>query len=312
MSVEIKEVQYENYGKCLSMRNDVLEVIVTIDVGPRIIHFSHIDEQNILYNDLARKADMQGELFDEFYGIGSKFCMYGGHRVWLSPERIPETYYPDNEPVVYSVLPDGVIFTPPRQKTKDVQLSFQIMMNAGASDIMVVHNAQNCAKDKLLMSLWAITAVAPGGVLLLPQNKTDTEPLANRSLSFWPNSNIQDSRFFLGNEFITLRQTPAIQERFKFGTNNHNGWCAYINNGCTFVKRYVHTRDVRYPDYGCSFEADVNGDCMQVETLSPLYNVEPKEIIRHVENWSVFKGSDYPNATDEEQIRKFAEMNLGI
>ena len=33
------------------------------------------------------------------YGV---WYAYGGHRIWCAPEKMPETYYPDNEAVPYS------------------------------------------------------------------------------------------------------------------------------------------------------------------------------------------------------------------
>lgn len=44
--MEIKEIQYGNYGKCVSLSNGVLQAIVTIDFGPRIISFSRCDTPN--------------------------------------------------------------------------------------------------------------------------------------------------------------------------------------------------------------------------------------------------------------------------
>lgn len=42
MACEIKELEFENYGNCLSVSNGMIEAVVTIDVGPRIIYFGFI------------------------------------------------------------------------------------------------------------------------------------------------------------------------------------------------------------------------------------------------------------------------------
>ena len=55
MACEIKELEFENYGNCLSVSNGMIEAVVTIDVGPRIIYFGFIGGENVLYNDLNRE-----------------------------------------------------------------------------------------------------------------------------------------------------------------------------------------------------------------------------------------------------------------
>ena len=48
MACEIKELEFENYGNCLSVSNGMIEAVVTIDVGPRIIYFGFIGGENVL------------------------------------------------------------------------------------------------------------------------------------------------------------------------------------------------------------------------------------------------------------------------
>lgn len=311
LSIEIKEVQLKNYGKCLSMNNGKLNLLVTIDVGPRIIWFGPDGGPNLLYQDNADLYTEQGEAFDKVFGPGSCYHLYGGHRLWLAPEQIPESYYPDNEPVIYSLLPDGVRFTPPCQRPSEIQLSLEIMMAPQAQDVMILHAGQNCSDKKRQFALWGITAMAPGGTLYVPQNPEKDTLLANRAFAFWPYSHINDDRFYMGDRYITLQQNQVQgagknSNRFKVGCNNFAGWCAYVNQGMVFTKRYVHNKDVRYTDFGCSFEAYVDDNLLEIETFSPLYHVEPQETIKHVENWSVFPApGPRPAPRDEDAIAQY-------
>lgn len=308
MSIEIKEINDQNFGKCLSISNGLIEVSVTIDVGPRIIRFGKIGGPNLLYNDTQREYVVKNESIESFYGEDSEFCLYGGHRLWLSPERMPQSYYPDNTPVMYTPLPDGASFTPPPQRVRDLQLSMEIMMSQSALDIMVVHTLTNVSVDRRNLALWAITDLAPGGTMIIPQNKNDTHTLPNRSLSFWPYCSMRDSRFFMGDNYITLRSSCDSGKAFKLGTNNHAGWAAYVNDGYTFVKRYVHNMEAKYPDFASSFEAYTDKNYISMETLSPLYTIEPREQVRHVENWSLFDTNSIPNSRDEADIDAFVNQ----
>ena len=306
MSIEIKETDYENYGKCVQISNGIIDVVVTIDCGPRIVRFGFVGEENILYNDLERKYVTSDPSMTERFGKDAAFYCYGGHRVWLSPERMPETYYPDNESVVYGILPDGVSFSPARQKHNDMQLSFEVIMGEDATDIMVVHSAKNCSKEKQTFALWAVTMVNGGGVEIIPQNKDDNSMLTpNRTVSFWPYTDIQDKRIFSGNHFITVQHDGNVEKPLKIGINNVLGWASYSNKDYTLVKRFVHSAQAPYPDFGCSYETYVNKDYVEMESLSPLYNIEPGKGIRHVENLSLTKTIGQVDPSDEESIEAF-------
>ena len=41
----IKEINYENYGSCISMSNQTIEMIVTVEKGPRIVYLGFISRQ---------------------------------------------------------------------------------------------------------------------------------------------------------------------------------------------------------------------------------------------------------------------------
>lgn len=305
MSIEIKERDYENYGRCVHITNGIIEVIVTIDVGPRIVRFGFVNGENMLYNDLERKLVTDGDSYEDVFGAGSKFYAYGGHRLWLSPESNPDTYYPDNEPVVYGILPDGVSFTPARQKNNNMQLGFEVMMNEDATDIMIVHSAKNQSKETKTLALWAVTMLAPGGLQIIPQNHSDDELLPNRVLILWPYTQITDSRVFWGKKYITIQHDEAYDHPFKLGLDNLQGWSAYVNHDVALVKRYVHNMQAAYPDFGSSYETYLNKEFVQMETLSPLYEIQPGEGIRHVENLTLFKINNAPNPKDDDQLEKF-------
>jgi hypothetical protein len=302
LSIEVKEIEYENYGNCIQMSNRVIDVVVTVDIGPRIVRFGYIGEENVLYNDLERKYVNNDPKIAERYGKDAAFYLYGGHRVWLYPERMPETYYPDNDPVVYGILTGGVSFTPARQKRNEMQLGFEIVMSDGTTDIMVVHSAKNCSKEKQICALSAITAMKGGGTQYIPMNRDNNSMLVpNRILTAWPYTDIQDKRITFTNKHLTVRHDGAFENALKLGTNNLMGCAAYVNGDYTMVKRYVHNAQAQYPDSGCSYETYVCKDYAEMQSMSPLYSIEPGEGIRHVENLSLFKtgGNVIPTGDDE-------------
>ena len=306
--MEIKEIEFENYGKCVQITNGIISAAVTIDFGPRIISFGFYGGENLLYTDPERKYAVAAGKDVPFGENSSAFYYYGGHRLWLNPRRPGQSIYPDNSAVVYSILPDGVAFLAPKQKTTDLQAGFEIIMGEDASDIMVVHTAKNCSKEEQTCGLWPITMVKPGGIVILPQN-TDGSDLGhpNRSVVLWPETNIRDSRVFFGNRFITIRHEAGNEIPFKIGTNNVLGWMVYVCHDFTIMKRYVHTPQAVYPDFGCSSEVRLRSDFVELQSLSPLFRIESNAGIKHVENLSIFHTMNSVDPEDEDGIAKYVE-----
>lgn len=306
--MEIKEIDFENFGKCVKISNGIIDVVVTIDFGPRIIYFGFSENGNLFYNDTERQYKIATENPEWKDGENSAFYYYGGHRLWLSPERSSKTIYPDNAPVVYSILPDGVSFLPPRPKGSGIQAGFEVIMGEDAADIMVVHTAKNCSKEPRPCGLWPVTMLKGGGLVILPQNTDSNNSYRpNRALVFWPGTDVRDRRIFYGNRFLTVRHDPDGERPMKIGSNNVLGWVAYLSHDFTFMKRYVHNPQAVYPDFGSSCEIAVRKDFVEIQSLSPMYRLEPGQEIKHVENLSVFHTKDGVDPKDEDGIARYIE-----
>jgi hypothetical protein len=311
MGIEVKEVDCGEQGRCVRISNHFIDIIVSIDYGPRIVRIGFLDGPNLLYWDGDQRNVFANDNLKSYYGPQTAFHVYGGHRVSLAPDRMPQSYYPDNEPVVYSLLGGGVRFTPPRQKGNDVQLFFEVMMGTDASDIMIINKMRNCSHERKHCSLCGSTMMEPGGIVIIPQNVSNEEKhLPNRNFSLWPFSSFRDERLFLGDKYILAKQAP-YGKNLKFGVNDLQGWAGYSNRGCTLVKRFVHAVGQPYPDFGSSLETYICDDYAELRTLSPLYNVEPGEGIRHVENIALFHSPDLQMGLPESTVDDFVN-HLGI
>ena len=117
--ITVKEIEsYKDYGKVISISNGIIETLVTVDVGPRVIFFGKIGGQNIMNDNRECFGTLTDEAFENFFGQGTFFENLGGHRIWLSPESYPETYNPDNYAVDYKKTENGAVFSKnPKQRT---------------------------------------------------------------------------------------------------------------------------------------------------------------------------------------------------
>ena len=305
------EIQYKNFGRCLEMKNDTATVVVTLDIGPRIISYHLNGRENILLEDEQRVFFERGESFKEYFGEDKTWYIYGGHRLWSSPESMPHSYVPDNDPVEYSVLDSGsneksVSLTPPPTRTGQ-QHNIIISLDNDSSRVKVVHNIKNVSGAIVTLAPWPMTVCSAGGVEIFPQSTKDNGLLSNRRNVFWSYSDINDPRFFLGNKYGTLKQVPDSEGKFKIGMNNEDGWAAYINKGQIFLKNFNMNIDGEYPDFGCNFETFTNGIFLECESLGELKTLKNGQMTSITEEWELIECNDSFDHRNEDSIDEFVK-----
>lgn len=296
---------YKEYGKCLSISNDNIEAIVTVDIGPRIVSFSFIGQENVLLDDRYKFEPMGGEKFDKHYFKGAAWESLGGHRLWVAPESLPETYNPDVDPVEYSIKGNSVLFTQAPQISNGVQISFEITMDEEKPQMLVKHFGKNITDENKEFALWPITVMTPNGVEIIPLNTNDSGLLPNRNITFWPYSKLNDPRLNIYNKYITLKQDPNNTDAFKIGVDCNKGVGYYVLNDTVFSKEYKHTMFGNYPDFSASYESYTNETILEFETLSTLHNVAPGETIEHDEKFILYKKPQNADFSSDEKIDEF-------
>lgn len=308
--VTFENAPYSNFGNCLKISNGVIEAIVTLDVGPRVIRFGLVGKQNMLFEDTDRNMKNSGDVIEAVFGKGSEFYNYGGHRLWMSPEDMPLTYYPDNDPVKYEKIENGVVLTPPAQRVNDVQYRIEITMREGRNKLFLKHYITNVGDTVKNKAAWSITVLSQGGLEIVPQPQNDTGLLPNRVLSLWPYTDLTDDRVYWGKKYITLRQDKGIASAFKIGINNLREWAAYCNHDCLFIKRYKNNPAGNYFDYGTSFETYTNNHILEMETIGEITNITPGSTIFHSEEWELIGEVKRPEQNDEITIDTLVKMYI--
>ena len=307
MSIKIFEENYENYGTCLTVSNGRLVVKVTLEVGPRIIYASLDGDDNIFFNDLPRAEKQEGEAMESVFDKGDAWYIYGGTRLWLSPEEMPLTYYPDNDKVEYRVSGNSVTFTPPVQKVTDMQLTVTITMDEEKPEMKVDYTAQNKGDKPRKYSLWALSVCASRSIAIIPQPCEKSGLLPNRVISVWEYTNMADERLLWGKDYIAVKQLDGESiTPLKIGINNTQGKIGFIHGSTLFIKSYTPDhQNGEYPDYGVSTEIYTSKKFMEVETLGSLNTYAPGDVHTHTENWSFVGGVSQPEFNGE-AVNQFA------
>ncbi len=289
------------WGRILHLSDGKTEVSAALDFGIRVVGLSAAGEPNLFYR---QPED------DQEYRTPKGWRLYGGHRLWLSPESMPETYYPDNFAVPYTTEGNTVILTPKEQEGNHVQYVFKVTLEEKGTKVTVAHTIYNRDSKEKTFAPWGLSVLAPGGVEIVPQADKQTGLLSNRILALWDYSDMSDPRLWWGNKYITLIQIPGMDKNFKLGLNHEKQWTSYLLGKELFVKRYHTVDGGNYPDGGCSFETYICKNFLEMESLEELKTLAPGESVDHVENWelSVVEGGFDPK--DEASVDGFAKKYI--
>jgi hypothetical protein len=283
--IEITKSSYAGWKDCLRISNQIIECIIPTQIGPRIIKFSYKDQENE-FGILKDQEGMTG---------GSEWRLYGGHRLWCSPEHKYRTYLPDNDPIDYEEIKNGVRLIQPTEEESKIQKEITINIKPDAAEVKVIHKIINRGLWEVELAPWAITVMKKGGKAIMPFPVGDPDQLLpDRKIVFWPYSNINDPRLQLEDGYIFLNDKEDVSQRFKIGAPIRYGWIAYWNQDHLFVKKFDFKEGRTYPDDGCSAEIYVDKSVLELETLGPLTKLGPEESVEHTEIWSLFKNVPIP------------------
>ena len=290
-------VSFNGWQECIRFHNELVDVVVSTQFGPRILRYGFLDEEN----EFAELEEEQGKTG------GEKWRMYGGHRLWHAPEADPRTYYPDNEPLEWRDVGDGVRLIQPVERTTGIQKEMEIRLSPVGTHVRVIHRLHNRGLWDVRLAPWALSVMLPGGtaILPLPPRLAHTDPsalLPVNSLALWPYTDLSDSRLIWGRQYILVRQDPLIKIAQKIGAFIPGGWCAYARRGHLFIKRFAVESGVLYPDRGCNVEVFTNERFLELETLGPLQTIPPQGFIEHVEDWYLFR--DVPTPHNDAQVER--------
>jgi hypothetical protein len=292
--VKVEKVSYLNQPNCYRLANAEVEVIVTTDVGPRVIRYGFVGEENILGE--VPEASIKTEL--------GEWKPLGGHRLWAAPEVRPRTYAPDNEAVEFAAEGEHTIRLSQRVEAQTgLQKEMTVTLATSGAHVRVHHRITNRNFWGIELAPWALTIMRGGGETILPQEpfRTWDEELAPaRPLVLWHYTDLNDPRWRIGAKYIRLRTDEALASPQKIGLLNKQGWAAYHSGDTLFVKTVAYREGASYPDYGSNTETYTAGSFMEIETLAPLQRLEPGESAEHVEEWFLFRGVS--PGDDEQQL----------
>jgi hypothetical protein len=275
-------ISYGGWDNCVRLENSDMELVVTTDVGPRVIRCGFKKKHNLL----KEYTEQLGRTGDREWNI------YGGHRLWHAPEVAPRTYWPDNETVPYTWDGKTLRLAAPVEASNGVRKVIEITLDPRKNYARLVHRIINDNPWDIELAPWCLTVMAPGGRAVFPQEDFRPHPeyfLPARPLVLWHYTDMNDPRWTWGEKYIQLKQDSNAKSKQKLGMLNKQGWAAYYLRGTLFMKCIAAQPDATYPDYGCNMETFTDPDMLEVETLGPTQRLAANGgSVEHTEHWFLF------------------------
>jgi hypothetical protein len=301
----VDKVDYKGWKNNLRLANADAELIVTLDVGPRVISFRPTNGTNV-FKEYADQLGGSGE---------TEWQMRGGHRLWAGPEDLTRTYALDNGPVQSKAIgPGAVRLTQSPDAGYGIQKEIDLTLAEKGSRVTVVHRITNVGDKPTSLAPWALTVMAQGGmeIIPLPPKRPHPGPPKNarsaadyapdQTMILWPFFDFTDPRWKFGKHYLTLRQDPKATGPTKIGLAHRGGWVGYLLGSTLFVKRFAFQDGKPYPDGGVNFETFTNADMLEIESLGPVTKLDPSAKVELTEEWELFTG--VPTVASETEIEK--------
>jgi hypothetical protein len=279
----MEKVQFRDLANCVRLTNGAVEVVVSIDFGPRILGYNLVGGENVLgWHPQAKIQSALGE-----------YLIYGGHRLWIAPEIMPKTYAPDSSPVehFFDAAENSIRLVQPVESFSRTQKEMTVKLEETGSGVRINHKITNVGNEEVELAAWALTIMRGGGTCEVPNEPfapySSETLLPVRTLTVWSYTDLSDPRWSFGREFIRLRVDETKPEPQKIGVLNKQGWAKYRLEDAVFIKHFDFHETASYPDMNSNTELYTAGSFVEVETLAPLQKLKPGEATEHVERWQL-------------------------
>lgn len=278
----MKQLAYQGWQNCYQIESGDCRMITTADIGPRIVHLSRGNGENLL------------KLFEDQIGKvgGDDWRLVGGHRVWYAPENPVTSYIPDNTAVEVEVISsDEVCFTV--SLTPEVEKSLIMRVANTPNEFNLINKIKNTSELTLRTASWGITTFAPGGVgyMPIPKASSQSETLcASGQINLWDYTLLSDPAFAWRSEWVEFHQNRTLSKQ-KVGTFLRNPWLAYRLKESLVIKTFDFNKEdlsaSDFPDLGSNIEVYFDTSMLELEGLSPWTELKPGESVSHTEKLQV-------------------------
>ena len=135
-AVKIEKISYKGWPNCYRITNGEVELVITSDIGPRVMRYAFVGGQNF-FKEFAETLGKSGE---------PAWVLRGGHRVWAAPEDAVRTYAPDNGPIHIQIKGDVLEATEPVEPLTGLEKQIVLRLSPEGTGVEVLHRIRNAGK----------------------------------------------------------------------------------------------------------------------------------------------------------------------
>lgn len=319
--VKTELVDYKGWKKAVQLSNNEIKVVVVPQIG-RIMYFSYLDENNLLYENTA----LEGQAFNiqqpfRINGIRSH-AGFGGDRIWPTNQddfkkhngkrSLPDPWI-DGEKWNYELVKNGVKITSRTSNYLGVQVSRTITLNKKGSTVNIEQSMKKIKLGKqrknepIAVTIWSLSKVENPEFGLLPLSENST---FENSIDFqnWPdNTNSAPKNYTQHGTVGQLVPKPMLFQ--KMGTDSR-GWVAGVYDDKVFGQFFTFDKRETYPDGGTSATIFTCTEFTELECLSPEKTLKIGESIEFNIQWKLNKLSSKTIDKRREQATEWLEEQL--
>ena len=199
-------LSFAGWERNVKLSNDFVEVIITLEVGPRIISYRPVQGRSVF--KLVREE--AGKSKEDVWKIR------GGHRLWSAPEDFGKEdslcYALDNSEVEHSIEDEFTVRVSNLiEKPTKIRREMVVRLEQKSPKITVEHRITNQGDIPLELAPWALSVMAPGGYAILPSHhkasiRKITCPIARSSRGHSPISQMRDFASH-GKRFVCIKRS---------------------------------------------------------------------------------------------------------
>ena len=231
MPVRVEKVNYGGWPNCYRISNGEVDLVVTGDVGPRVIRYGFAGGQNF-FKEFAGQMGGSGEP----HGSPAAATGSGSLPKIRSRAMLPTTGRSGSRCGIGRLQA-----TEPVEPLTGIEKQLAVRMDPSGTSVVVEHHLRNAGREPYRLAPWALSMMASGGSGIhgFPPRGTHPEMLAPANpLVMWRFTNLRDPRWHLLRKYLVLTQDPSNPEPQKLGSFHRNTWGAYLLNGELFLKRF--------------------------------------------------------------------------
>jgi len=270
--IRVRQMNYEGW-QAVELDNGLLRAVMVPDIA-RVMSLQRTDGPDLFWQDASlfgKTANMSADQFQNF----------GGSKLWVAPQ----TGWGRDWPPVHAALDRGALETTIATDgalqlrgmacpVAGVRLDRQLALDSGTATLNLEYNMQNTTTSNVAWGIWQVIQVKPGGRVLIP---------APEGFRVWDKAGCDYLRHWTREkDLLVLHHSD---QNGKISAISSEGWIAYEKGGEVLILEFPADTTALYPDQQGSHEVYSNAGYIELEHVTPLANLAPRETVSTTERW---------------------------